>query len=130
MTKRVLCLRPEADFTRVDAEAPRTLEVAYRGPADADVPGLMKASDALVIPAVGPKLAPDLFGAPVAVPAPGEYVAIGAARQAAWALTGGDTPPRWEVAVDTSVDPVDPERGAQVCARYADVLAAAHPRRP
>ena len=75
------------------------------------------------------QLAPDLFGAPVAVPVPGEYVAIGAARQAAWALSGGDAPPRWEVAVDTSVDPVDPERGAQTCARYADVLAATYPSR-
>jgi phosphoglycerate dehydrogenase-like enzyme len=61
MPHRVLCLRPEADFTRVDATAPKTLEVSYRGPADADVPSLMKASDALVIPAVGPKLAPELF---------------------------------------------------------------------
>ena len=75
------------------------------------------------------QLAPDLFGAPVAVPVPGEYVAIGAARQAAWALSGGEAPPRWEVAVDTSVDPVDPERGAQTCARYADVLAATYPSR-
>jgi phosphoglycerate dehydrogenase-like enzyme len=61
MLHRVLCLRPEADFTRVDAPAPKTLEVSYRGPADADVPSLMKQSDALVIPAVGPKLASDLF---------------------------------------------------------------------
>ena len=61
MPHRVLCLRPEADFTRVDAAAPKALEVSYRGPADADVPSLMKASDALVIPAVGPKLASELF---------------------------------------------------------------------
>jgi phosphoglycerate dehydrogenase-like enzyme len=61
MPHRVLCLRPEADFTRVDATAPKTLEVSYRGPADADVPSLMKASDALVLPAVGPKLASELF---------------------------------------------------------------------
>src|SRR3954470_5843484 len=58
---QVLCLRPEADFTRVDAAAPKSLEVSYRGPADADVPALVKQSDALVIPAVGPKLAPELF---------------------------------------------------------------------
>ena len=61
MTHRVLCLRPEADFTRVDAAAPKSLEVAYHAPADAQVAALIKASDALVIPAVGPKLAPDLF---------------------------------------------------------------------
>src|SRR5882757_415302 len=61
MPHHVLCLRPEADFTRVDAAAPKALEVSYRGPADADVPSLMKQSDALVIPAVGPKLASELF---------------------------------------------------------------------
>src|ERR1051325_11635158 len=61
MPHRVLCLRPEADFTRVDAAAPKSLDVSYRGPADTDVPALMKACDALVIPAVGPKLAAELF---------------------------------------------------------------------
>ena len=61
MTINVLCLRPEADFMRVDAPAPSTLHVTYRKPDDADVPAVMKASDALIIPAVGPKLAPALF---------------------------------------------------------------------
>ncbi len=61
MSNRVLCLRPEADFTRVDAAAPKSLEVAYRAATDAQVAALMKSSDALVIPAVGPKLAPELF---------------------------------------------------------------------
>ena len=61
MSNRVLCLRPEADFTRVDAAAPKSLAVVYHPPADAPVAGLMKSSDALVIPAVGPKLAPELF---------------------------------------------------------------------
>lgn len=40
-------------------------------------------------------LAPAILGAPVTVPAPAEYVALGAARQAAWALSGGDLPPAW-----------------------------------
>lgn len=40
-------------------------------------------------------LAPAIFGAPVTVLAPGEYVALGAARQAAWALAGTPTPPTW-----------------------------------
>jgi phosphoglycerate dehydrogenase-like enzyme len=61
MSNRVLCLRPEADFTRVDAAAPKGLQVSYHATADAQVGPLMKASDALVIPAVGPKLAPELF---------------------------------------------------------------------
>ena len=38
-------------------------------------------------PAVG-TIASEVFAAPVVVPEPGEYVAAGAARQAAWALTG------------------------------------------
>jgi len=57
----VLCLRPEADFARVDALPPATLTVSYRKPDDADVPQLIKQARALVIPAVGPKLAPALF---------------------------------------------------------------------
>ena len=34
------------------------------------------------------QIAPEIFGVPVTVPAAGEYVAVGAARQAAWTLTG------------------------------------------
>ncbi|MGQ7793411.1 NAD(P)-dependent oxidoreductase [Faunimonas sp. B44] len=61
MTAEVLCLRPEADFTRVGSPAPASLNVSYRGPQDADVPDLIRSARALVIPAVGPKLPPDLF---------------------------------------------------------------------
>jgi xylulokinase len=41
------------------------------------------------------RLAPAVLGRPVTVPAAGEYVALGAARQAAWALSGADRPPTW-----------------------------------
>ncbi|HEY7483120.1 MAG TPA: xylulokinase [Streptosporangiaceae bacterium] len=41
------------------------------------------------------QLAPAVFGVPVSVPEPGEYVALGAARQAAWALAGTPEPPAW-----------------------------------
>ena len=57
----VLCLRPQADFARVDALAPASLSVSYKAPDDAEVPALMRRAQALVIPAVGPKLAPALF---------------------------------------------------------------------
>jgi xylulokinase len=40
-------------------------------------------------------VAPGIFGAPVDVPEPEEYVALGAARQAAWALAGTPDPPAW-----------------------------------
>ncbi|MEU4239909.1 xylulokinase [Actinoplanes sp. NPDC026619] len=41
------------------------------------------------------RVAPELFGLPVLVPPPGEYVADGAARQAAWVALGGEEPPVW-----------------------------------
>jgi xylulokinase len=41
--------------------------------------------------------APAIFGTPVLVPSPSQYVADGAARQAAWALAGGDAPPSWSL---------------------------------
>jgi xylulokinase len=41
------------------------------------------------------QLAPGIFGRPVLVPPPGEYVADGAARQAAWVLSGAEAPPDW-----------------------------------
>jgi xylulokinase len=54
------------------------------------------------------RIAPALFGLPVLVPPPGEYVADGAARQAAWVTAGGGQPPAWsaespEVYEDTPV---------------------------
>lgn len=61
MSHHVLCLRPQADFVRVDAPAPPSLMVAYHAPDDPKISDLIKASSALVIPAVGPKLAPALF---------------------------------------------------------------------
>lgn len=41
------------------------------------------------------RIAPAVLGRPVVVPEPGEYVALGAARQAAWLLSGADAPPAW-----------------------------------
>ena len=64
---------------------------------------------------------------PVAVPRPGEYVAVGAARQAAWALAGGESAPRWDVDVDVTVEPGDAAAGAEVRARYDATVAATHP---
>ena len=40
--------------------------------------------------------AADILGIPVDVPPAGEYVADGAARQAAWVVTGSPTAPTWE----------------------------------
>jgi xylulokinase len=48
--------------------------------------------------------AAQVFAVPVVVPRPGEYVALGAAAQAAWAL--GGTRPTWDLplAAEPSVD--------------------------
>ncbi|PUA81784.1 xylulokinase [Nocardioides currus] len=52
-------------------------------------------------------LAPAVLGCPVVLPPAGEYVALGAARQAAWALAGTAEPPTWPAA-DTTVLEADP----------------------
>ncbi|MGS2616972.1 FGGY-family carbohydrate kinase [Micromonospora sp. LZ34] len=43
------------------------------------------------------RIAPQVLGVPVVVPPAGEYVADGAARQAAWVALGGATPPAWSL---------------------------------
>lgn len=55
-------------------------------------------------------IASSLFGREVLVPQPGEYVADGAARQAAWALSGNSTPPRWNLGeVTSTIAPATPD---------------------
>ncbi|WP_205471615.1 xylulokinase [Nocardioides sp. SYSU D00038] len=67
------------------------------------------------------RLAPTVLGVPVEVPAPGEYVADGACRQAAWALAGGDTPPAWTTG---EVSTYDAAPVAAVRERYRAVRPA------
>lgn len=69
-------------------------------------------------------IAPALFGAPVVVPEPGEYVALGAARQAAWVLAGEAEPPDWSSAV-TALPEVAED--VAVRQRYAEVRDGALP---
>jgi xylulokinase len=64
------------------------------------------------------EIAPAVFGAPVLAPAPAEYVALGAARQAAWALRGSAQPPAWRPPTTTEYR-TDPEPA--VLERYARV---------
>lgn len=61
MSIDVVCLRPEADFTRVGVTPPNSLNIAYRKPDDADLPALLQQARAVVMPAVGPKLPAVLF---------------------------------------------------------------------
>jgi xylulokinase len=74
------------------------------------------------------RIAAELFGLPVDVPEPAEYVALGAARQAAWTLADTDTPPAWPIESHRVV--ADEDRiaaGERARARYRDVLSAAQP---
>jgi len=64
------------------------------------------------------RIAPSVLGVPVDVPEPGEYVADGAARQAAWALSGGDQPPSW---TGTGRRRYEADPQPEVRARYAAV---------
>ena len=64
------------------------------------------------------RIAPAVLGVPVLVPPASEYVADGAARQAAWVLAGGPTPPSWP-APGTQVHEADPVPAVRE--RYAEV---------
>jgi xylulokinase len=65
-------------------------------------------------------LAAELLGIPVVVPAPGEYVADGAARQAAWAWSEAAEPPPWQLAPTLAEhQPARSSTGAAIRARYA-----------
>lgn len=61
------------------------------------------------------RLAPAVLGKPVQVPTPGEYVALGAARQAAWVHSGQEAPPQWSAGA-TSTFEADPT--PEVVERY------------
>jgi xylulokinase len=63
-------------------------------------------------------LAPAILGRPVVVPPPGEYVALGAARLAAWALAGTAEPPVWPAGGAELLE-ADPQ--PEVRERYAEL---------
>jgi xylulokinase len=65
------------------------------------------------------EIAPSIFGVPVTVPEPAEYVALGAARQAAWAASGADQPPHWPLAGTSAEYTAEPT--PEVRQRYASL---------
>ncbi|PQZ98880.1 xylulokinase [Arthrobacter sp. MYb224] len=67
------------------------------------------------------RIAPQIFGVAVDVPQTAEYVALGAARQAAWALSGEKEPPVWNVAASTRYQG---EPRPEIYARYVDTRDA------
>jgi xylulokinase len=74
-------------------------------------------------PMVG-EVAQTLFNVPILIPPQGEYVADGAARQAAWVLSGEPDPPAW---TDLNSDPaaeLDPKPRPHVREAYAAARGA------
>jgi xylulokinase len=73
-------------------------------------------------------IAAGLFGLPVSVPDPAEYVALGAARQASWTLTGSDVAPQWPLAGrDVAPDASAAGTAHATRERYRTVLVGATP---
>jgi xylulokinase len=71
-----------------------------------------------------------IFGVPVVVPSPGEYVALGAARQAAAVLAGRDGAELddWDVLQTTELDPpADATPGQRVRDAYGALRRTVHP---
>lgn len=64
------------------------------------------------------RIAPAVLGYPIVVAPAGEYVADGAARQAAWVLSGEEAPPAWQTGGGTIFE-ADPT--PWVRERYAEV---------
>jgi xylulokinase len=104
--------RPDATGTLSSlSTASFTRENLARAAVEGVLCGLADALDHLITAGVTPRrvlligggarsaavraIAPGIFGTEVLVPEPAEYVAIGAARQAAWALAGTAKPPPW-----------------------------------
>ncbi|MER7534819.1 FGGY family carbohydrate kinase [Streptomyces sp. NPDC097704] len=88
---------------------------------------------AAALPAVQ-ALAPALFGAQVVVPQPADYAALGAARQAAWALgvargtLSPAAPPAWQGAVAQILEPGDDlSAGQAVRQQYVATREQIHP---
>ncbi len=70
------------------------------------------------------RIAPSVLGVKVTIPETGEYVADGAARQAAWVLNGGTRPPVWSPRLTSSYtaqpQPFIMERYQEVNGLFAD----------
>lgn len=73
------------------------------------------------------QVAPSVLSCPVLVPEPGEFVADGAARQAAWVLQGGAAAPGWPAA---GLRTFEAEPAPQVRRRYAEAAGKVLDRVP
>ncbi len=71
-------------------------------------------------------IAPMVLGVPIAVPDSAEYVALGAARQAAWVMSGGGELPSWSVAANTTIDLPSGDEGVAIRNRYESLGQTVH----
>jgi len=77
------------------------------------------------------RIAPVVLDLPVVVPPPGEFVADGAARQAAWALSGASEPPAWMPASDSiAFEPAGSSAAGMIRGRYEQGRSAGLERLP
>ena len=95
----------------------------------ADVRRVLLVGGASASPAVR-QIGADVLGVPVDVPPSEEYVALGAARQAAWVLDPGGEPPVWGGGTQASSRCEPTADGASVRARYAEARELTLPRVP
>lgn len=72
------------------------------------------------------RAAADIFGVEVVVPVSAEYVALGAARQAAWALSGESEPPTWSRTTDEIFEPQGSTWAAEVRGRFTAARIATY----
>ena len=69
------------------------------------------------------QIAAKLFGGEVVIPAPGEYVADGAAKQAAWALTGAKELPDWKDSKVETLTADYSEEDREVVSSYLNLIS-------
>lgn len=77
-------------------------------------------------PAVS-SVAATMFNVPIHVPPAGEYVADGAALQAAWVLSGSSAPPEWTAARDGETHVVEADPVPDILERYRSIRASLYP---
>jgi len=66
------------------------------------------------------QIAADFFRNEIHLPPTGEYVADGAAKQAAWALNGDSLPPQWNLGEVKTIVPV--AESSDVVAEYMELI--------
>ena len=66
------------------------------------------------------QIAADFFAKTIHLPPTGEYVADGAAKQAAWALSGSNQPPHWTLGEVKEIGPAN--RVEEIVADYMELI--------